>query len=235
MLSLILGFSKNIQDLKDIGSFGWAVVRGRGDNAGCQLCDKLVGVVLKQVELDDMEEGGGISCPSICFKIGSCVRTCEKITNAMANSTGFPCVAAGLCPAEDEFGEVSCKWSYKTMGCDPPHACEYKFPKCELRAGMKKWKQASKLASKHLAAFDDAFRHRKRCGEPDAGPYCIREAEGIGLLAEWGGLLLTFIGGAICSVRRQQQHASSGSSSTHARTQHAARKQHARPFLLLAL
>ena len=37
-LSLILAFSKNIQDVKEIGSFGWALLRGRGEGASCGLC-----------------------------------------------------------------------------------------------------------------------------------------------------------------------------------------------------
>jgi hypothetical protein len=86
------------------------------------------------------------------------------------------------------------------MGCEPASTCVYKFPKCEMKAGMKKWKQVSRLLSDNLGAFDDAFRHRKRCSEPNAGPYCIREAEGLGLVAEWGGLALTFVGGALFSI-----------------------------------
>ena len=41
LLSLMLGFSKNIQDVKDLGSLTWSIVRGRED-AGCGLCNKLV-------------------------------------------------------------------------------------------------------------------------------------------------------------------------------------------------
>ena len=151
-LSFVLGFSQHIQDFKDVAGLGWSLVRGRSD-AGCNLCDKLVGVMLKQVELDDLSEGGGIDCQSICFKFGKCVDTCGKITNAMTNSTGFPCVAAGICPALDEFGDVSCKWSYKSMGCVPSNACEYKFPKCELRSGYRKWKQVGPAVSEHLASL----------------------------------------------------------------------------------
>ena len=68
---------------------------------------------------------------------------------------------------------------------------------------MKKWKQASRMLSSHFGAFDDAFRHRKRCSEKNAGPYCIREASDTttGLMAEWGSLAFTFIGGALYSVR----------------------------------
>jgi hypothetical protein len=191
IVSLLFGFSKHIQDLKAIGSLGWAMLRGRGD--GCAMCDKLVSVVLKEADLDDIIEGGGVPCRSICFKIGSCVRACDKIASAMANSSGFPCVAAGFCPAADEFGEVSCVWSYKRLGCEPRHACEYRFPKCELRSGMRKWKEVGHVMSTHLRALDDAFRNGKRCGEPGAGPYCIREASGLGWLAEWAGIALTCV------------------------------------------
>lgn len=83
MLSLALGLSKHVQDLKDISSLGWTIMRGQGDGAGCGLCDKLVSVVLRHAELDDLSEGGGLKCESICFKVGKCVETCEKITSAM--------------------------------------------------------------------------------------------------------------------------------------------------------
>ena len=79
--------------------------------------------MLRQVELDDMGEGGGVDCSSMCFRFKKCTSTCEKITSAMSNSTGYPCIAAGMCPALDEFGEVSCKWSYKSMGCEPASSC----------------------------------------------------------------------------------------------------------------
>ena len=137
ILSIALGFSKNLQNIKDVAGLGFSIVTGNGEEAGCSLCDKLVTIVLEQVELDDMSEGGGIDCPSICFGIGKCVDNCEKITGAMANSTGYPCVAAGLCPEVDEFGEVSCKWSYKKMGCEPATSCDRHFPnKCELKSSL---------------------------------------------------------------------------------------------------
>ena len=159
-------------------------------------------MILKQIELDDLQEGGGIDCHGMCFGIGKCKNQCEKITGAMANSTGFPCIAAGLCPKLDEFGEVSCKWSYKTMGCDPPSACQFKFPnQCELKPGFAKWKKVGKALTEQLDALGDGFRNRKRCSEEGAGPYCIRDAEGIGKLAEYGGLVMTFMGGVAFSVR----------------------------------
>lgn len=91
LLSLVLGFSKNLQNIKDVAGLGFSIVTGNGEEAGCKLCDKLVTLVLEQVELDDMSDGGGVDCPSICFGFGKCVDSCEKITGAMANSTGYPC------------------------------------------------------------------------------------------------------------------------------------------------
>ena len=201
MMSFILGFAGHVQDFKELASLGVSVVTGRGEDAGCKICDKLVGMILKEADLDEMSDGGGVDCHGLCFNLGKCVETCEKVTSAMANSTGFPCIAAGLCPEVDEFGEVSCKWSYKSMGCEPSNACEYNFPKCELRAGFKKWKKVGRLVSDQLGALDDAFRNRKRCSEPGAGPYCIKDADGLGLAAEWGGLIITFLGGSALSIR----------------------------------
>ena len=102
-LSLLVAFPRVVVDMKQIGGLGWTLMRGRSENAGCDLCDKLVSVVLRHADLDDINEGGGVNCNHLCLKIPRCIRSCEKITNAMANSTGaFPCVAAGHCPALDE-------------------------------------------------------------------------------------------------------------------------------------
>ena len=47
-------------------------------------------MILKQVDLDDMSEGGGVDCHGICFNLGKCVETCEKITGAMARDWRGP-------------------------------------------------------------------------------------------------------------------------------------------------
>ena len=52
----------------------------------------------------------------------------------------------------------------------------------------------------NLGALGDALSNRKLCSEPGAGPYCIKEATGLGFAAEWGGLVMTFIGGALYSI-----------------------------------
>ena len=145
LMSLVLGFAGHLNDFKELAGLGVALVTGRGEDAGCKVCDKIVTMVLKEIELDDMQDDEVIDCSNMCFGVGLCSRPCEKILGAMVNSTGFPCVAAGLCPELDEFGEVSCKWSYKKFGCEPASACEahprFGTPKCELKPGFKKWKK----------------------------------------------------------------------------------------------
>lgn len=202
ILSFLLTFTGHLQDIKEIFGLGLSLATGKGEDAGCKICDKLVGMILKQVELSDIGEGGGVDCKGLCFNVGKCVHECDKIVGAMANSTGFPCIAAGLCPDLDEFGEVSCKFSYKSMGCEPSNACETKFPaRCSMRSGFKKWKKVGRMFSDELGALGDGFRARKSCSEPGAGPYCIRDAQGLGRLAELGGLFMTIVGGAAFSIR----------------------------------
>ena len=50
-------------------------------------------------------------------------------------------------------------------------------------------------------AATDGLKNRKRCSEAGAGPYCIKDSEGLGLLCEYGGLLMTFLGGLFFSIR----------------------------------
>ena len=77
MMSFILGFAGHVQDFKEIAGLGAALVTGRGEDAGCKICDKLVGMILKEVDLDDMSDSGRVDCHAICFGLGKCVDTCE--------------------------------------------------------------------------------------------------------------------------------------------------------------
>ena len=204
LMSLAFGFAGHLQDIKEIGGLAVSiVVPGRGEGAGCSLCEKLVEMILKEVELDEMSEGGGIQCGALCFGFGKCVRQCDKIVGAMANSTGFPCMAAGICPAVDDWGDVSCAFSYKSMGCEPRAQCARKgfLNQCELKPSYKKWKKMGSLVSEEFNALAGGLTQRKRCSEKDAGPYCIKDSEGLGYLAEVGGLVLTFLGAAAFSIR----------------------------------
>ena len=45
------------------------------------------------------------------------------------------------------------------------------------------------------------LKNRKRCSEADAGPYCIKDSEGLGKLSEYGGLLMTCVGGVFFLIR----------------------------------
>ena len=78
LLSLVMGFAGHLQDFKEIAGLGLSLATGRGEDAGCKICDKLVGVILKQIELDDLQDGGGIDCNGVCFGLRKCVNQCEK-------------------------------------------------------------------------------------------------------------------------------------------------------------
>ena len=86
LMSLVLGFAGHLQDFKELAGLGVSIVTGRGEDAGCKICDKLVTMMLKEIELDDMQEGGGIDCHGMCFGLGKCVcaacpvpaRACER-------------------------------------------------------------------------------------------------------------------------------------------------------------
>ena len=58
----------------------------------------------------------------------------------------------------------------------------------------------------HLELISAAYellqlKNRKRCSEADAGPYCIKDSEGLGKLSEYGGLLMTCVGGVFFLIR----------------------------------
>ena len=48
LMSLVLGFAGHVQDFKELAGLGVAIVTGRGEDAGCKVCDKLVTMVLKE-------------------------------------------------------------------------------------------------------------------------------------------------------------------------------------------
>jgi len=165
------------------------LLTGQRDSVGCKLCDKLASLILKQPDLNVSEGSGDVPCESMCFSAPRCVVMC-KITRA--------CIAAGLCPAEDEFGEVNCKWSYKRLGCEPANACEYRFPKCEVRPEVIKLKLATvrQTKSRH-AESNRAFHQHQQCGM--SGVYYTRKAGVIALLSRWNdGVLAIFGGSQLC-------------------------------------
>ncbi len=51
-----------------------------------------------------------IECEDVCpFKLEKCVKICQRVSSALKDSAGYPCIAAKMCPAlpeQDEFGEL---------------------------------------------------------------------------------------------------------------------------------
>jgi len=68
------------------------------------------------------------------------------------------------------------------------------------RPGLGRWMQMKTTASRHTAALAVSFLEQKRCGEPDAGPYCIAKASGLGRIAEFLGWILSFLYGGYQSI-----------------------------------
>lgn len=57
-----------------------------------------------------------------------------------------------------------------------------------------------KMASQHTFAMATGLLHQKRCGEPDAGPYCIAESSGFGRVAEFLAWFLPILYGVYAST-----------------------------------
>ena len=81
-----------------------------------------------------------VDCNSLCWRFDRCKVMCGKIVNALTHSTKFPCVAAGYCPQMDDFGALPrCKFRFPSS-CEPANICTFKFPRCQLSEGYKKWR-----------------------------------------------------------------------------------------------
>ena len=187
-----------VQDLQDIIVLGFSAIIGRRQS-GCQLCHKIVNVLLKVTELDEAEN---IDCRKLCFGAERCAEQCNKVVTAMATSEGYPCVAAGLCPVENVDGSVVCQFNFKRLRCQPTSSCVRKFPlRCEVAAGLKTWHRYSHQLKMQAGLITDALKRMPRCGEKDAGPYCVFEPTGLGRACELIAWVLPFLYGSVSSVR----------------------------------
>ena len=65
---------------------------------------------------------------------------------------------------------------------------------------MGRWLHLKKSAQQHAAAMADGLLSQKRCGEPDAGPYCIAKPIGYGRVAEILSWLLSILYGGYAST-----------------------------------
>ena len=97
---------------------------------------------------------------------------------------------------------------YRRFGCEPSNQCSYKFPKCELRPGARKWKSVGRDFSRKLNDLQSGLRSRKKCSEKGAGFFCIREADTMmAWLASSAAILLPFVIGIASSVARSRRRA----------------------------
>ena len=69
-----------------------------------------------------------------------------------------------------------------------------------LRPGRGRWIHMKKTAHQHASAMAAGLLHQKRCGEPDAGPYCIAKPSGGGRVAEYLAWFLSILYGGYAST-----------------------------------
>ena len=199
MLAFIFSVSTYVQDVGDILQLSFSALVGRQDT-GCEACHRVTALLLKVIELD---EAGDIDCKRLCFRSNACSNMCEKITNAMATSERYPCVAAGICPAEDENeSDMICRFDWRMMRCTPSSSCQRRFPaRCVVSDGLRSWRRYSFFIGRHAGLVASALQNQPRCGERDAGPYCVREPSGLGQACELLSFVLPFLYGTLASVR----------------------------------
>jgi hypothetical protein len=124
-------------------------VTGKGGQ--CALCDNIVNFLL---HFDDGSPAA-IQCSSIClWRFKRCISTCERVIKALGESSHYPCVAAGMCPEFDEFGDLNtCSYSWRKHACEPEGKCHmhvgFPRPRCELKPGYLEYERYNKLIRKN--------------------------------------------------------------------------------------
>lgn len=193
-----------------LGRLGAAVIPRLGkeqpqDNDGelCGLCDDVMGDLMRGAE--------GLSvvpCGAVCLNVPSCVDMCKKLKTVSAETTEFPCVAAGYCDATDtvvDMEDPECH-AGPLFSCMPRQYCRRKRKgfrfSCDLRPGIGRWVGLKRSASKHVVALATGLLSQPHCGEPDAaGIYCIAEPVGLGAIAEVLGHVVALVFGGYRSVQ----------------------------------
>ena len=210
VLAAVFVLSTYVQDLQELVgltvSAAFGAIRGcklgRCDS-GCKLCHKITELVLKMTELD---ESGEIDCGKLCFGQKSCVDVCDRILSAMRSSTAYPCYAAGLCPVEDDEGEIVCHFDWRHLTCVDNNgitaSCTRMFPaRCVVNQGIQSWQRQAKLLARNAGLVARALQQQPTCGEPNAGPYCVHEPSGLDSACEVLCWALPFVVGTISSIR----------------------------------
>ena len=191
-----------------VGRLGASIVpfpgrRSRNDPAEmCGVCDDVMG--------DLMRGNDGLSaipCGAACLGLGRCVRMCERVQEVGADSSEFPCIAAGFCdPVAADFVDIAdadCR-AGAFFSCRPKQYCRrrrrgFKFS-CELKPGFGRWVGMKHAAREHAGALAAGLMAQAHCGEEGAGPYCIARPTGLGLVAETIGHFITLVIGGYRSI-----------------------------------
>ncbi|CAM9469973.1 unnamed protein product, partial [Chrysoparadoxa australica] len=186
-VGLLVTVTENLGTYKNIAMSALLTVTGRGGQ--CRLCDSLMSLVLR-FEEDSPED---IDCEAIClWKFDRCMNMCEKVVEALQSSTRYPCVACGMCPELDEYGETTCTYHWKERQCEPVSMCALHWggkwgvprPQCKVKPGLQRWVSASKMLRHNTGALAHAIATSPRCGQKGASKlFCVNEPVGLGYLA----------------------------------------------------
>lgn len=110
-----------------VARLGAVLVPGQGDTDLCSVCDDVMGDLLKGT--DGIE---ALPCNWACLRIPKCVQMCEAVKASAANSSHYPCIAAGYCNAIEE-GEVDSAVECEVgpfFSCSPKRYCVRKRKGC---------------------------------------------------------------------------------------------------------
>ena len=186
--------------LMRLARLGSIVLPGTDKSDMCDVCDDVMGDILTMGGID------AIPCRLACLRIPQCVQMCENIKEVSANSSKFPCIAAGYCDAIEEGtvdSDIECSVA-PILRCVPNRYCKavrkgFRMS-CELKPGIGRWVGMKNAVGNHAAAIADGLLAQPHCGEEGAGPYCIAQPTGMGVFAELLGHVLSLVYGGIQTV-----------------------------------
>ena len=178
------------------------VIPGGDKSELCNVCDDVMGDLLSGT--DGIE---ALPCNWACLRIPKCVEMCERVKDSAANSTHFPCIAAGYCdPIEEGQVEADVECSVAPIfRCVPKRYCQamrtgFKMS-CRLKPGIGRWVGMKNAVGEHAGLLATGLLGQQHCGEPGAGPYCIAKPTGLGAVAEAAGHVLSMLYGSIRTVQ----------------------------------
>ncbi len=191
----------DISILLRVARLAMVVIPGVEKENLCGVCDDVMGDLLKGSSGLD-----AVPCAWACLRVPQCMRMCENIKAASTNSSRFPCFAAGYCDPIQEGAidtDVECSVAFP-LRCTPAQYCQRHRAglrmSCKLRPGIGRWVGMRNAVGSHAAALRDGLLSQPHCGQPNAGPYCIAEPTGLGVVAEAVGHVLSLLYGGLRTV-----------------------------------